>query len=136
MDIEYIIKSYGPLASTLGAAIAFVWTIIQFVAVRTREAQNREFEVFHRLIKELVEPPTPDGALYVDRQCAIIYELRFFSRYHPVTKRTLLGLQVKWGELEGKYERLLDEISTTLKYLDSHRNKLRRVVRFFWNVNY
>ena len=99
-ELLRLLTKYGPALSALGAGIAFVWTVIQFLSVRSREAKTREFENFHRLIKDLVEPPTPDGSLYVDRQCAILFELRFFPRYFPVIKRTLLGLKKKWTILE------------------------------------
>ena len=132
------LTKYGPALSAFGAGIAFVWTIIQFLAVRAQEAKNREFEVFHKLIKELVEPPTPDGSLYVDRQCAILFELRFFLRYYPVTQRTLLGLKAKWSDLltEGKYDRLLEEIELTLKYLQEHQSRGKRLLRVFKTVDY
>lgn len=135
--LAFLVK-YGPALSAIGAGIAFAWTIIQFLSVRAREAENREFENFHKLIKELVEPPTPDGSLYVDRQCAILFELRFFPRYYPVIKRTLAGLKVKWTALagEGKYERLLDEVNIALKYLSEHETKFQRALRVLKPVKY
>lgn len=75
--LAFLIKD-GPALCALGAGVAFAWTVIQFLSVRAREAKSQEFENFHKLIKELVEPPTPEGALYVDRQYAILFELRFF----------------------------------------------------------
>ncbi|RZK33112.1 MAG: hypothetical protein EOO61_15880 [Hymenobacter sp.] len=106
--------------------------------MRAREAKNREFENFHKLIRELVEPPTPDGSLYVDRQCAILFELRFFPRYYPIIRRTLAGLKVKWTALpgEGKYERLLDEVAIALRYLTDHETKLQRIFRVFKPVTH
>jgi hypothetical protein len=135
--LAFLIK-YGPALSALGAGIAFAWTIIQFLSVRAREAANREFENFHKLVKELVEPPTPDGSLYVDRQCAILFELRFFPRYYPVIRRTLAGLQVKWNALagEGKYERLLEEVGITLVYIREHETGFQRLLRGIKPVKY
>jgi hypothetical protein len=106
------------------------------LSIRGREAKNREFDNFHRLIRELVEPPTPEGALYVDRQCAILFELRFFPRYYPVINRTLDGLKMKWSGLEGKYERLLDEADITTNYINEHRSRFQRFFRFFYKVDY
>jgi len=135
--LAFLIK-YGPALSALGAGIAFAWTVIQFLSVRAREAANREFDNFHKLVKELVEPPTPDGSLYVDRQCAILFELRLFPRYYPVIKRTLAGLQAKWRALtgEGKYERLLEEVEITLTYIQEHETIFQRVLRNAKPVKY
>ncbi|HEX8350056.1 MAG TPA: hypothetical protein VF598_08835 [Hymenobacter sp.] len=131
-----LLAKYGSALSAIGAVIAFFWTVIQFLTVRAREAKNREFETFHKLIKDLVEPPNPDGALYVDRQCAIMFELRFFPRYYPVITRTLQGLKSKWMASDGKYERLIDELNITLKYIHEHTSLLQRIFRLFKKVNY
>ncbi|WP_143434989.1 hypothetical protein [Hymenobacter roseosalivarius] len=128
-EVLVILTRYGPALSAVGAAVAFVWTIIQFLSVRGREAKTREFEVFHRLIKELVEPPSADGSLYVDRQCAIMFELRFFPRYYPFTKRTLLGLRSRWSKLEGVYDRLIDELDITIGCIDDHPPKFQRLFK-------
>ncbi len=135
--LAFLIK-YGPALSALGAGIAFAWTVIQFLSVRAREAANREFENFHKLVKELVEPPTPDGSLYVDRQCAILFELRFFPRYYSVIRRTLAGLQTRWQAIadEGKYERLLEEVEITLRYIQEHKTNFQRLVRSIKPVDY
>lgn len=126
--LNLLIK-YGSALSAVGAVCVFFWTIIQFLSVRSSEAKSREFEVFHRLIKELVEPPSVDGALYVDRQCAIMFELRFFPRYYPLTKRTLVGLQNKWSTLEGSYARLLEEVAFTIRYIDEHTSWPQRLFK-------
>lgn len=56
--------------------------------------------------------------MYVDRQAAIIYELRNFKRYYPVSYRTLKGLQKNWTE-NGVYPRLLEEISLSISFLEN-----------------
>ncbi len=88
-----LLTKYGTAFSAIGAAVAFVWSVIQFLSVRARVARAREFETFHRLIKELVEPPSEGVGLYIDRQCAVLFEIRFFPRYFPFTLRTLLALK-------------------------------------------
>jgi hypothetical protein len=122
-----LVATYGGSLSAIGAAVGFIWSVIQFFSVRKREAEERQFEVFHRLIKELVEPPK-DGPLYIDRQCAVLYELRFFPRYFPFTRRTLLGLKVKWAVVE--FPRLLEELEITLNLIEEQRGVLwRRALR-------
>lgn len=123
------ITTHGTALGALGAAIAFIWSVVQFFSVRGREARSREFEIFHKLIKELVEPPSEGASLYIDRQCAVSYELRFFPRYYSFTRRTLLGLQEKWT-FTAHSSRILRELQLTLDHIDASSSKpISRVAR-------
>lgn len=107
--------------SIIGAAIAFVWSVVQFVLVRKREKEHREFEIYHRLIKELVSTDPESKVVWIDRQTAVLFELRRFKRYHEHTLRTLLGLHEKWSkDPEFTFPRLLEELNLTVDYI---RNK-------------
>lgn len=125
-DVSDSIHKYVVLTTLVGGAVAFTWSVVQFLIVRNRESRAREFETYHWLIKELVEPPLQNGVLYIDRQCAILFELRFFPRYFPFTRRTLLGLRHKWSSAQEQYPRLLEELDLTLQYIGTSRLK-----RFF-----
>lgn len=104
--------------SILGAAIAFIWSIVQFILVRKRDEQHREFEIYHRLIKELVSPDPESKVIWVDRQTAVLFELRRFTRYHEHTLRTLEGLKEKWAnDPDFKFARLLEELDLTVKHI-------------------
>jgi hypothetical protein len=77
--------------------------------------------VYHKLVKELVEPT--DGGLYVDRQAAIMYELRNFKRYYPYSLRMLRGLKQKWAAVPNQFPRLIEELNITIEFLE---NKSKR----------
>ncbi|MBX9849784.1 MAG: hypothetical protein K2X64_10865 [Rhodocyclaceae bacterium] len=125
-----LLTNYGTAFSAIGAAIAFIWSVFQFFSVRAREARAREFETFHRLIKELVEPPSEGAGLYIDRQCAVLFELRFFPRYFPFTLRTLLALQRKWQGTAAQYPRILEELDITIRFIEARLNSVfRRAAR-------
>jgi len=125
-----LLTTYGTALGAIGAAVAFVWSVFQFFSVRARDARAREFETFHRLIKELVEPPKEGASLYIDRQCAVLYELRFFPRYFPFTRRTLVGLKTKWSLTASHFPRILEEIDITLNVIDGRSNSVfRRIGR-------
>lgn len=102
-----------------------IWAVCQHYSSLKQEQQAKEFDNYHRLIKELVQPEKPDEPIYVDRQAAIIFELRNFKRYYPITYRTLKGLKEKWTENK-VYPRLLEEIDLTISFLENKvsRNKL------------
>lgn len=117
-----LLTRYGTAFSAVGAAIAFVWSVFQFFSVRAREAHTREFETFHKLIKELVEPASEGAGFYVERQCAVLFELRFFPRYFPFTLRTLLALKRKWQVTAAAYPRILEEVDMTIRFIEMHSN--------------
>ena len=102
--------------SILGAAVAFVWSTSQQIIQRRAESREREFQSFHRLVKELVSPDSAEGVMWVDRQAAVIYELRHFPRYYEFTERMLVGLKNKWvTDPDFKSPRLIEEIDLTLR---------------------
>lgn len=105
----------------IGAALAFAWSVVQFVLVRMRDEQHREFEIYHRLIKELVAPDPESKVAWIDRQTAVLFELRRFKRYHEHTLRTLLGLHEKWSkDPDFTFPRLLEELNLTIEYIRHH----------------
>lgn len=111
------IKLYGTQLSAIGAAFAFIFGVYKFQAERKTTLFWKEFEVYHKLVKELVEPPSENGALYVDRQAAVIFELRNFKRYYPYTFRMLEGLQTKWAAVPNQFPRLLNELELTIAHI-------------------
>ena len=77
-----------------------------------RDAKNREFEIYHRLIKEIVQGDGPDT--YQHRQAAAVFELRNFKRYQAVTHRLLKPLKAKWALNPNTQPFLLDELGLTI----------------------
>lgn len=103
------------IGATIAAAGASCWTVLQYALTQRRERQKQIFATYHKLIEDLVENGGPNGVPRLDRQCAIVYELRFFKRYRPVTRRMLFGLKATWLSSLGPDSRLIHEIDLTLK---------------------
>jgi len=118
-DILSLLKAYLAELAILGAVATFIWSVWQFFAVRRQESRNRDFEVYHRLIKELVQPDKDIG-MYLDRQAAIVFELRQFKRYREVSGRILCGLKEHWAP-NPKHKRLIDEIDLTIAFLEGRK---------------
>lgn len=99
------------------------WTGIFYIYEEKKKTKSREFENYHKMIKELVQPDSTDS-LYIDRQTAIVYEFRNFKRYYPHIYRTLNNLKNKWckSNMVG-IDRLLDEIEMTLDFVKSKLKK-------------
>lgn len=106
--------------SILGAAVAFIWSTVLQIAQRKSEAGERQFQAFHKLVKELVSPDPADGALWIDRQAAVLFELRHFPRYYEFTERMLLRLKNKWADTPNG-PALVEEIDGTLKRIQQSR---------------
>jgi hypothetical protein len=120
------LTSNAAALGVLGAAITFVWSAIQFILVRRKEQQAREFQAFHRLIKELVSPDDTNKFIWIDRQMAVVFELRHFNRYYDVTVRILSGLREKWSaDPEFRWTRLTEEIDLTLEHIRKQKHEVR-----------
>ena len=113
-----ILKNYGAQLSAVGAALAFIFGVYKFQAERRTTLFWKEFEVYHKLVKELVEPPVESGPMYVDRQAAIMFEMLNFKRYYPYSLRMLKGLRQKWAAVSDQFPRLLDELELTIAHIE------------------
>ena len=118
MSLIRWLSSNTAALSILGAASAFMWSTYWQVTQRKAEGRERDFLAFHKLIKELVAPDPESGVAWLDRQAAIVFELRHFPRYYEFTERMLRGLKEKWAADPGfRWPRLIEEINLTLDYI-------------------
>jgi hypothetical protein len=112
------LTSNATALAILLAVLTFVWPVVQFILVRRREQRAHEFEAFHRLIKELVSPGSDTQLMSIERQMAVLFELRHFPRYYEVIIRILGGLREKWSaDPEFKWPRLIEELDLTVEYI-------------------
>lgn len=124
-EVVHWLSSNAASLGIVGAAIAFIWSSTQQIIQRKAESREREFQAFHRLIKELVAPDPESGKAWIDRQAAVVFELHHFKRYYEFTERTLTGLKEKWtADPDFQWPRLIEEIDLTLHYIN--RNKISR----------
>jgi hypothetical protein len=79
----------------LGAAVAFIWSTAQQMAQRKADAAERQFQTFHKIVEKVVSPERTDGLVYIDRQAAVVFELRHFPRYYDFTERMLARFKEK-----------------------------------------
>ena len=55
----------GTALGVIIAAIPILWAGVQFILIKKAENKRVRFTTFHNLIKQLVEPETPDQAMRV-----------------------------------------------------------------------
>jgi hypothetical protein len=84
--------------SIFGAAVAFIWSTTQQIAQRKAEAREREFRSFHNLVRDLVSPDTADGVMRLDRQAAVVFELRPLSSLLRIHRTYAGGSEESVGE--------------------------------------
>jgi hypothetical protein len=115
-----LLKNNAPsaaiLATVIAALLGVLFQIYKFLAERRQELYWKEFEKYHALVKLLVSPDEPNAQMYIDRQTAIIFELRNFPRYREHSIRMLQGLKKSWSP---GHHRIQEELDIALKNLDS-----------------
>ncbi len=104
----------------LAAMVVQLW---QYIDQKKVELRDKRFEYFHRLIRELVEPSTDQKMMYLDRQIAVVFELRNFPEYAEVSERILIGLRDTWSKNPESLQRMITEIDLTLAYLRERMKK-------------
>ncbi len=114
------LNNYSGVVTIILTVIAGFWAVLKF-----REyLKDKRFKTYHELIDELVnEQLQPDRTIKLDRQIAIIFELRNFPSYYPVTTRILTDLKDEWKE----QPRAIREIGITLDFIS--KNWLKRAWR-------
>jgi len=105
--------------SVILAAIPIIWGSISYIKIKKKEADYLQFKTYHDLIQQLVEPEKPGSAMFIDRQIAVIFELRYFKKYYPVSLRILKGLKESWTK-SGVNLRLSQELDMTINFLENN----------------
>ena len=116
MDIsKYFSANWDKILGLSIAYFSLVIPIFKFLQDKRKEERNKRFENYHKLIDELAGGQSGKQVM-LDRQIAIIFELRNFRDYYPVSLRILIGLKTTWKNADQK---LLNEIILTEKYINT-----------------
>ena len=120
--ILYLLNEYSGLVTAFSLVTAGLWAVLKF-----REAtKDKRFQTYHDLIDQMVnEQRNIDRAIKLDRQIAVIFELRNFSNYYPLTQRILTDLKITW-----KDPRIVREIDLTLDFIS--RSWIEKAFLRFW----
>ena len=124
--MDYLKDHLFEIIGLLIAYFGLVVPIFRYLNQRKLEERDKRFVNFHGLIKDLVEPGK-DGQVMLDRQIAVIYELRNYPKYFDLSKRMLSDLKVAWQKED--YPRIIKEIELTLEYIEYKRTSLlKRII--------
>ncbi len=111
----------GTALGVVLAALPILWAVVQFIRIKRAEDRRVQFTTFHDLVKQLVQAEAADQAMRIDRQIAVIFELRSFKPYYPVTLRILKGLKKDWAGFAqpGPGDRLMTEIDLAIADIEN-----------------
>jgi hypothetical protein len=115
-------------ASVLGVIIAIVpvvWGAMTYLAQKRQELRAKRFETYHLLIKRLVEREDKNLPMMLDRQLAVVFELRNFQEYYDPSLRIIKGLRDAWAGQYGpkdKNKRLIEEMDATISWMNLYKS--------------
>lgn len=109
--------------------IPLTWSIWQYFSLKRKEQWAIRFNAYHSLIKQLVEPEEKDKAPMLDRQLAVVYELRLFPEYFEPSLSILKGLRESWaGRHLQNGNRLLVEMDNTIFHIKRKSSSCRHSI--------
>ena len=109
-DVWLFLNSNKGGAAVVGTIAAAAWQCWKYI-------KEWNFNNYHKLIKELSQSDTPGEHVKLDRQVAVVYELRNYPRYFSVSKRILQGWLDSKGNQNNEYSRLYCEMRISIEYM-------------------
>lgn len=123
--LTWVNENAGTLGVVIALAVAVVpaaWAFARYLNLRSKELQHDRFRIYHDLVHQLVQPEAAGVPMQLDRQIAIVYEMRHFPEYFDLTSRMFEGLLKSWTA--PRYQRLTDEIELAIRFIAA-RSKRR-----------
>lgn len=128
--INFLSTNNGAIAVLITLAVS-LYKFFQYLNIKLDELREKKFKHYHDdLIKKLVQAENKDENIKLDRQIAIIYELRNFPEYFPVSKRILDGWIIKSDDKEMP-ERIKAEANLAVEYMS--KNIIFRFFNRIWS---
>lgn len=132
-------KSITVISGMVGLFAGGVWTVLLFFHKFMSEREQKQFERYRLLIRDL--NVADDGeAPYIDFQMDAIYQMRFFRRYYPRSLWMLNRLIARWKEKDtGRTNPCygighIDEVEETIAYIAHRKTWLGTIIFFFYDM--
>lgn len=124
---EGLIQMIAIFTGVLIGYISIVLPIWNYTKAQKTQNNDKRFEIYHQLIDHFAGA---NGNAKLDRQITIVYEMRKFPEYFPLTKRIFTDWkeQILPNSVDPSIQRLIIEIDITLKFIDS--NWIKRKLSF------
>lgn len=125
---KWVSDNNGALAFLLALVVAGC-ALYHYISIKRAEERARRFSSYHELVEALNGNGT-GGAPFVDRQITVVFEMRNFPEYYPVTLRLLERSLERWRKLKTSTQftstlpgsisvpnTLIDEALLTIKFI-------------------
>ena len=122
-------KSLPVISAALALFFGGMWTVMTFFQRIRAEKEQRDFDRYRLLSKEITVGRDGDDTPYIPYQLDAIYELRSFRKYYPRTLWMLKHLRLRWVVSPNYNEFHVKELDETISYI-SHRKTLIGVFIF------
>jgi hypothetical protein len=110
-NLLFLLEDHSGLFTIVVVIFGGLWALVKF----REHIKDKRFKTYHQLIDWLVNEQThADRVIKLDRQIAVVYELRNFPKYFDVSIRILEGLLVEWKD---NNTRIIEEIKLSLAYM-------------------
>ncbi|MFJ4386988.1 hypothetical protein ACIP02_22005 [Pseudomonas sp. NPDC089408] len=132
---KWISDNNGALAFLLALGVAGCG-LYHYISIKRSEERGRRFSSYHELV-EALNGDGKGGSPYIDRQITVVYEMRNFPEYYPVTLRLLKRSLERWRmrDRDAVYinrwlwkkpvnnSSLVQEAELTIKYIERIRSE-------------
>lgn len=95
MTLLKFLDQYNGLLALSVAVIIAMSGLVHYISLRQAEERGKVYDRYHKLLDDLNAGPAGDPP-YLDRQIAVVYELRNFPEYFPVSLRILESYLPAW----------------------------------------
>jgi hypothetical protein len=126
-----IASSWQVLSAAIGLFAGGLWTALVFFQKVLSEREQKRFDRYRLLIKEINEGRGDDGQVYIAYQLDAVYELRYHRKYYPRTLWLLERLKKFWSANSSYDASHLREIDETIDFIRLRRNLISYVVMTF-----
>ncbi|MDX9668051.1 hypothetical protein QMK50_24180 [Pseudomonas sp. P5_152] len=133
MDLVVFSEKYSGIVGVIVTIAIGLIGLFHYLSIKRAEERGRQYDRYHKLLEDLNISPQGD-APFIDRQLAVVFEMRNFPEYFPVSLRILKRSLPRWKSLldgsrmtapmfKTAVNTLFDEAVLTIKYIERKQNE-------------
>ncbi|OSR73972.1 hypothetical protein BV326_01428 [Pseudomonas syringae pv. actinidiae] len=97
-DLATFSQNYSGIIGAIFAICVALISLYNYISIKRAEERGRRYDRYHQLLANLNANSNGD-APFVDRQVAVVYEMRNFPEYYPVSVRIIEKSISRWKYL-------------------------------------
>lgn len=135
VDFAEFSQKYSGIIGVVVTITVGLVGLFHYLSIKRAEERGRNYDRYHKLLEDLNISPLGD-APFIDRQLAVVFEMRNFPEYYPVSLRILKRSLPRWKSLLDETVKtapifniavntLYDEAVLTIKYIERWQSEKR-----------